>query len=82
MIHAEPWQTPSTARAMFQRVLASWAGDLLELRRRGLDRPGRRDGTGAPAWLGPADPVEARPAPLRPFLSIPGAALAAWEGPA
>ncbi|MCC6659353.1 MAG: hypothetical protein IT437_00565 [Phycisphaerales bacterium] len=27
-------------RRMFERVLASWAGDVLVLRRRGLDRPG------------------------------------------
>ncbi len=30
------------ARQMFQRVLASWATDLLTLRARGLDRPVRR----------------------------------------
>lgn len=33
---------PATARQLFQRVLGSWASDLLELRRRGLDRPGYR----------------------------------------
>lgn len=29
-------------RAMYRRVLASWASDLLALRARGLDRPVRR----------------------------------------
>jgi hypothetical protein len=77
VIHAQPWQPSGTTRAMFQRTLAGWAMDLLELRRRGLDRPGRRDGAGGPVWPGET----ASPAPLRPFISIPGAALAAWEGP-
>lgn len=30
---------PQAARLLFQRTLASWAGDLLALRRRGLLRP-------------------------------------------
>lgn len=29
-------------RRLFQRALASWATDMLELRRKGLDRPSRR----------------------------------------
>jgi hypothetical protein len=36
----------AAARAKYRRVLASWAQDLLGLRRRGLDRPGFRYG----AW--------------------------------
>ena len=27
------------ARRLFQRTLSAWVGDLLELRRRGLDQP-------------------------------------------
>ncbi len=34
------------ARAAYRRVLASWAQDVMELRRRGLDRPTLRRG----AW--------------------------------
>jgi hypothetical protein len=30
------------AKAMFQRVVASWAVDVLALRKRGWDRPGYR----------------------------------------
>jgi|GEM_PF-6414605 len=30
------------ARAIYQRVLAGWAMDVLELRREGLDRPSMR----------------------------------------
>ena len=39
-----PDEDPSVARAksMFDRVLATWASDLLELRRQGLTAPGRR----------------------------------------
>lgn len=36
------------ARAMFSRVLQSWASDVLSLRRRGLDRPSFRYGL----WTG------------------------------
>jgi hypothetical protein len=47
-------QTPATpgpealehARRMFRAVLAPWASDLLELRRRGLDRPSFRRAVG------------------------------------
>jgi hypothetical protein len=35
-------------KAMFHRVIASWASDALALRRRGLDRPSTREGNGAP----------------------------------
>ena len=38
-----PWaQAPADPRVrrMYERVLAQWAGDVLVLRRRGLDRPG------------------------------------------
>lgn len=38
----------TTPRAMFERVLAAWAMDVLSLRRRGLDRPTVRKG----AWTG------------------------------
>ncbi len=31
------------ARAIYQRVLAGWAMDVLELRRGGLDKPSLRD---------------------------------------
>jgi hypothetical protein len=41
-----PTDPRSEARAMFGRVLRSWAADLLDLRRRGLDRPSYRHG----AW--------------------------------
>lgn len=56
----DPW-----VRLMFQRVLASWAADALELRRAGLDRPvGRpevsdRDGP----WVHPG--IAAPPPSLR-----------------
>lgn len=49
------------ARRMFRAVLAPWAMDLLELRRRGLDRPGRRYSCGLvlrPGSDGPAAPAE------------------------
>jgi hypothetical protein len=35
------------ARAMFQRVLSSWAVDVLALRKKGLDRPSLRLTPGA-----------------------------------
>lgn len=35
-------ETMALAREKFHRVLGSWASDLLELRRLGLDRPGFR----------------------------------------
>lgn len=51
------------ARAMFERVLGAWAMDVLALRRRGLDRPGRRGLIGlAPA----APPIEGAPVELSP----------------
>ena len=34
--------TEQQARLMFGRYLRNWASDALELRRRGLDRPGPR----------------------------------------
>ena len=43
----------ATARAMYQRVLSSWASDLLVLRRQGLDQPGWRtaiDEADEPMW--------------------------------
>lgn len=39
----------AAARAKYRRVLASWAQDLMGLRRRGLDRPGFRRGAWYPA---------------------------------
>lgn len=36
------------ARVMFERVLAGWAMDVLALRRRGLDSPSSRTGSGRP----------------------------------
>jgi hypothetical protein len=41
------------ARAMFDRVLGSWASDLLHLRRQGLTTPGWRErieGDDGPIW--------------------------------
>ncbi|GJQ28486.1 MAG: hypothetical protein HBSAPP03_03700 [Phycisphaerae bacterium] len=35
-------------RRMFERVLGPWAADMLELRRRGLDKPSHR-----PGWIVP-----------------------------
>lgn len=35
---------PRHAQEMFTRVLRSWASDMLNLQRRGLDRPSHRDG--------------------------------------
>ena len=57
----EPESTPSIslnlaesrAKLMFDRVLVSWASDLLELRRLGLSSPGWReqvDGEDGPEW--------------------------------
>lgn len=42
------------AQAMFQRALRGWAQDLMRLRARGADRPGRRRtrGLGIPAPVG------------------------------
>jgi hypothetical protein len=62
------------AQAMFQRVITHWAMDALSLRRRGLDRPTEREGTGlwaAPPELriahddqpGPAPAIRWRPRP-------------------
>ena len=41
------------SRAMFERVLVSWASDLLRLRRQGLTTPGWREcvhGDDGPIW--------------------------------
>ena len=38
--HARAEQAVADARRVFQRTLAAWVCDLLELRRRGLDQPG------------------------------------------
>lgn len=59
-----PASDPSAAaRIMFERMLAAWAMDVLALRRRGLDRPGRRGVIGlAPA----APPAEDAPIELSP----------------
>ena len=41
------------AKAMFDRVLVSWASDLLHLRRQGLNEPGWREqveGQDGPEW--------------------------------
>lgn len=43
----------ASARGMYQRVLSSWASDLLILRRQGLDQPGWRtavEEAGEPMW--------------------------------
>jgi hypothetical protein len=59
---------------MFQRTLAGWAMDMLELRRRGLDRPCQRGAEGGPAWPGETGTQGAAcGAPLRPFQAIPAA---------
>lgn len=47
------------ARRKFRAVLAPWAGDLLALRSRGLDRPSRRYGKGL--VLRPAPPPAEAP---------------------
>jgi hypothetical protein len=39
---AQPSDAVAEAQRMFRAVLAPWVSDLLELRRRGLDRPGFR----------------------------------------
>ncbi len=39
---AEGVCSPAEAHRLFRRTLARWAGDLLELRRKGLERPCRR----------------------------------------
>jgi len=41
---SEDPMTADRARLMFGRYLRNWASDTLELRRRGLDRPGLRCG--------------------------------------
>ena len=44
--HVEPFLptlSETRAKVMFDRVLVSWASDLLELRRRGLTTPGWRE---------------------------------------
>jgi hypothetical protein len=53
--HADQHATGPEARAqlMFQRVITGWAMDALALRRRGLDRPGPRQGNS----LGAAPPA-------------------------
>lgn len=38
----DPVEAVAAARGRLRRVLGSWASDLLELRRLGLDRPGYR----------------------------------------
>jgi hypothetical protein len=40
--HAQSCAAEQQAKRMFRAVLAPWAMDLMALRRRGLDRPGRR----------------------------------------
>jgi hypothetical protein len=51
-VHADQHSSPqASAQAMFQRVITGWAMDALSLRRRGLDRPSERSGTGL--WLTP-----------------------------
>ena len=45
---------PAEAKRMFHRMLANWAGDVLHLRKHGLDRPGLRSGHGHP-FCGVAD---------------------------
>lgn len=41
-LESVPGWSPEEARGRFRRVLSHWASDLIELRARGLDRPGRR----------------------------------------
>ncbi len=53
-------QVALDARLMFQRMLAGWAQDVLELRRRGLDRPAYLGFDEDPA-IGPACPGGAYP---------------------
>lgn len=85
MPHADQQTTPEArAQAMFQRVITHWAMDALSLRRRGLDRPSVRDGTGL--WVsppappralrlasdhepGPAPAIRWRPPPRRPDIA-------------
>ncbi|HNB60626.1 MAG TPA: hypothetical protein PK308_09940 [Phycisphaerales bacterium] len=55
------------ARRMFNRVLASWAMDVLALKKRNLDRPSLRHGSGlrATAHLSAAPARAATPRPRR-----------------
>lgn len=46
------------ARQMFRAVLAPWAGELMALRRRGLDRPGRRYAKGLVLRPAPAARIQ------------------------
>lgn len=67
----DPDDAVAAAHAMFNRVLAPWAMDLLALRKRGLDRPGSRPGRG----LFAADP------PRRDTLDFaPDRRSAAFDG--
>lgn len=52
---AQATDSAEHARRMFRAVLAPWAADLLELRRRGLDRPGFRRGLDLPLLAVGAD---------------------------
>lgn len=48
VVHGEAERAVDEARAMFRRTLSGWAMDVMELRRRGLNRPlmPRREGQG------------------------------------
>ena len=49
-----------TSRAMFRRVLSTWAMDLVGLRSRGLDRPGPRSNDAGGLWSPPLDQTSQR----------------------
>jgi hypothetical protein len=80
VLHAANQDRPleHQVRAMFNRVLASWASDALSLRRRGLDRPGERDAGMLPVAPAPssADWFDSRycEAPAIRWIPAPAAA--------
>ena len=60
MVHqVETSAMTSDVQIMFQRMLTGWAMDALALRRRGLDRPGRR------TCAGLAQPIPGRHQAMR-----------------
>jgi hypothetical protein len=51
-------QPDDRTREMFRRYLSGWAMDLMDLRRRGLDRPCRRPGSDSAVCPGPSAGIE------------------------
>lgn len=52
--HPELRIDPKLAQMMYTRVLRSWASDVLNLRRQGLDKPSHRKGL----WTRELNPAE------------------------